>query len=66
MPEDGGGKTKMSMIANDLCGYDHPAVMFFAVFLSVSIPKKEPFEQARHRLMEQFASTDQINEVILK
>lgn len=31
---------------------------FFAVFLSISIPKKEAFEQARARLIEQFAMTD--------
>ncbi len=31
---------------------------FFAIFLSVSIPKKEQFEQARQKVMEQFAAQD--------
>jgi chemotaxis protein MotB len=31
---------------------------FFAIFLSVSIPKEEQFEQARQKVMEQFANPD--------
>ncbi len=31
---------------------------FFAIFLSVSIPKKEQFEQARQEVMKQFAAQD--------
>lgn len=33
---------------------------FFAIFLSVSIPKKEQFEQARQKVMEQFADPDAV------
>lgn len=33
---------------------------FFAIFLSVSIPKEEQFEQARQKVMEQFANPDSI------
>lgn len=31
---------------------------FFAIFLSISIPKKEAFKQARSSVMEKFASSD--------
>jgi len=31
---------------------------FFAIFLSISVPKKDAFKQARAKVMEQFASDD--------
>ena len=33
---------------------------FFAIFLSVSIPKKEQFEQARQKVMEKFAAPEDV------
>ncbi len=35
---------------------------FFAIFLSVSAPKKEQLEHARHQVMEKFAAKDELKE----
>src|ERR1700722_7329211 len=47
---DGWLMTYADMITLILC--------FFAIFLSISVPKKDAFQQARAKLLEQFAADD--------